>query len=413
MTERDAPTLRDYGIVTAAYWAFTLSDGALRMLVLLHFHTLGYSPFELSLLFLLYEALGVVTNLFGGWVGSKTGLTKTLIWGLMLQIVALLMLAALNPSWATALQVAYVVLSQGASGIAKDLTKLSAKSAVKALVSDEGGRLFTWVAVLTGSKNALKGIGFFVGSALLAGLGFEAALYSMAAVLVVALGLSKFMLRGDLGRAKRSIPVRHLLNKTPALNRLALARFFLFGARDVWFVVALPVFLYEVLRWSFVEVGSYMAFWVVGYGVIQTLAPRLLSSKRDEARQARDWAGLLTLVPLVLAGLIWLDLSPGVAVVVGLLVFGVVFAVNSSLHSYLVLAYSDEDKVTADVGFYYMANAAGRLLGCAVSGLTYQLGGLTLSLLTAAALLVGATLCAAILPNIDRSGRARSVTGVE
>jgi hypothetical protein len=410
MLETPRPSLRDYGIVTAAYWAFTLSDGALRMLVLLHFHTLGYSPFELSLLFLLYEALGVVTNLLGGWVGAKTGLNWTLIWGLALQIGALVMLGLLNPSWPIPVQVAYVIASQGASGIAKDLTKLSAKSAVKALVKDEGGRLFKWVAALTGSKNALKGVGFFLGSALLSTLGFELALYAMAAALLLALLGAKLGLRSDLGKAKRALPMSSLFNKTPAINRLAAARFFLFGARDVWFVVALPVFLHEVLAWSFVQVGTFMALWVIGYGLIQALAPRVLQSQPDKARQARNWAAGLSLVPLLIAAFVWYGWWPGAAVLIGLGLFGALFAVNSSLHSYLVLAYSDADKVTADVGFYYTANAAGRLLGCAVSGLSYQLGGLPLSLASATALLLGATACAATLPSVAHATRQIRLT---
>ena len=59
--------IRNYALVTGAYWGFTLTDGALRMLVLLHFYALGYSAFEIALLFVLYEFAGIITNLVGGW----------------------------------------------------------------------------------------------------------------------------------------------------------------------------------------------------------------------------------------------------------------------------------------------------------------------------------------------------------
>ena len=170
MTAMATPTtatlpIRDYALVTAGYWAFTLTDGALRMLVLLHFHELGYSPVALAFLFLLYETMGIVTNLVGGWAGSRTGLNKTLIGGLALQIVALGALTLQDASWVEWASVAFVMGVQALSGIAKDLTKMSSKSAVK-LVAGEGS-LFRLVAILTGSKNALKGVGFFVGAVLL------------------------------------------------------------------------------------------------------------------------------------------------------------------------------------------------------------------------------------------------------
>jgi MFS family permease len=419
VTSTAAPSRRDYSLVTAAYWAFTLSDGALRMLVLLHFHALGYSPFQLSILFLSYEALGVFTNFFGGWVGTKTGLLSTLFWGLALQVAALVMLARLDPAWPVFVQVAYVLASQGASGVAKDLTKLSAKSAVKALVRDEGGRLFRLVAILTGSKNALKGVGFFLGSALLSAFGFEWALYGMAASLALVLGVTRAALRGNLGQSKQKLGIRQLWNKSPALNWLSLARFFLFSARDVWFTVALPVFLYEVLDWSFLQVGTYMALWVIGYGMVQSLAPALLRHGANRAAQARSWGWMLALVPGAIAAFVHQGTQSGeaglvaLAVLVGLAVFGVLFAVNSSLHSYLVLAYADTDRVTADVGFYYTANAAGRLLGCAVSGISYQLGGLVASLLAATGLLVVSAACAWAFPKVEANAQLEGLASPE
>ena len=380
--------LRDYAAVTAAYWAFTLTDGALRMLVLLHFHRLGFTPLDLALLFLLYEAMGVATNLVGGWIGARFGLRITLFSGLAIQIVALMLLSLTNPAWTLTLSVAYVMAAQALSGIAKDLTKMSSKSAVKSVVAagDQGG-LFKWVAVLTGSKNALKGVGFLLGGVLLQGLGFELALWSMAGMLAVVLLGAVGIVKSDLGRAKTAIRTRELFSKTREINLLSAARIFLFASRDVWFVVGVPIFLYDRLGWSFDQVGGFMALWVIGYGCIQAAAPRLLRGRATGAGAALFWGAILLIPPTVIAaGLspalldpLGLSLPAGgdaVLLIGGLLVFGVVFALNSSVHSYLILAYSDSDKVALNVGFYYTANAIGRLGGTLLSGVVYQMAGL-------------------------------------
>lgn len=385
--------IRNYAIVTASYWGFTLTDGALRMLVLLHFHTLGYTPLELAFLFVLYEFFGVVTNLLGGWIGSRIGLKITLYAGIALQIFALYMLSLLDPVWERVLSVAYVVAAQGLSGIAKDLTKMSSKSAIKLVVpEDSHSALFKWVAVLTGSKNALKGAGFFLGGVLLASLGFGAALWVMAAGLAVILIAAIVFLPGDLGKAKAKVKFTQILSKSRAINLLSAARFFLFGARDVWFVVGVPIFLYEVLGWSFTEVGGFLAAWVIGYGVVQAAAPGVVKRSADgrssETRAAQLYAFLLTAVPVGIALAIEAGVDPTVTIVVGLAAFGIVFAINSSVHSYLILAFTDADKVALNVGFYYMANAGGRLVGSLLSGLSYQLWGITGCLLTAAALML-------------------------
>jgi MFS family permease len=263
-------SIRNYITVTAAYWAFTLTDGALRMLVLLHFNQLGYTPVQLAFLFLLYEFFGIVTNLVGGWVASRTGVRFTLVLGLVLQVIALGLLALLNRGWSTAISVAYVMGCQALSGIAKDLTKMSAKSAVKVLVpkGDDSG-LFKWVAVLTGSKNALKGAGFFVGGALLAALGFRGALTAMASGVFIVLVFVVSSLPASIGQAKKKAPFTGILSNSPAINRLSLARLALFAARDVWFVVSVPIFLASVLGWSFTQVGGFMALWVIAYGGVQ------------------------------------------------------------------------------------------------------------------------------------------------
>lgn len=392
-------SLRDYAVVTAAYWAFTLTDGALRMLVLLHFHRLGYAPLDIAVLFLLYEAMGAVTNVVGGWVGARFGLKITLFAGLGVQVAALVMLSLTDPAWAAALSVGYVMAAQALSGIAKDLTKMSSKSAVKLVVDagDHGG-LFKWVAVLTGSKNALKGVGFLLGGLLLQHLGFEWSLWSMAVALALVLAASLVLLRADLGRAKEKIRARDLFSKTREINLLSAARIFLFASRDVWFVVGVPIFLYDRLGWSFDRVGAFMAAWVVGYGIVQAAAPRLLgpgAAERGPAA-AKLWAAVLMLLPAAIAAGLspqveaWLGGGAGyqAAVLVGgLLAFGIVFALNSSIHSYLIVAYSDADKVALNVGFYYTANAVGRFGGTLLSGLLYQLAGLPGTLWASAALL--------------------------
>jgi len=172
-----SPAIRQYLIVTGNYWAFTLTDGALRMLVVLHFHQLGYSALEVAMLFLFYEFFGIITNLVGGWLGARFGLNRTMNLGLGIQIFALAML--LVPT--SLLTLVWVMTAQALSGIAKDLNKMSAKSTIKLLVPDEQqGQLYKWVAILTGSKNTLKGVGFFLGGLLLTLLGFQGAVLAMA-----------------------------------------------------------------------------------------------------------------------------------------------------------------------------------------------------------------------------------------
>lgn len=407
--------IRNYAVVTSAYWGFTLTDGALRMLVLLHFHTLGYSPLELAFLFMLYEFFGVVTNLVGGWIGSRLGLRVTLYAGLALQVFALWMLSLLDPAWSKAASVAFVVAAQGLSGIAKDLTKMSSKSAIKLVVpEDASSSLFKWVALLTGSKNALKGAGFFLGGFLLAVLGFEQALWAMAGGLAAILLACVGVLRTELGKSKAKVKFTQIFSKSRAINLLSAARFFLFGARDVWFVVGVPIFLYDVVGWSFMEVGGFLAAWVVGYGIVQAGAPGVIRRSADgtstETKAAQFGAFALAAIPAAIVGAIQAGLDPAIAVVGGLALFGVVFALNSSVHSYLILAFTDSDKVALNVGFYYMANAGGRLAGCLLSGLSYQLWGLTGCLLTASALLAVAGMITIALAGEQRGVPAGQMT---
>lgn len=408
--------MRNYAIVTAAYWGFTLTDGALRMLVLLHFYRLGYSPFTLAFLFLLYEAAGVLANLVGGWLATHFGIARMLAVGLVTQITGFVLLSALDPGWTAAMAVAWVVLAQGVCGVAKDLTKTASKSAIKITQAEakaEGaGQLFRWVAWFTGSKNAMKGIGFFLGGLLLEVLGFRGALWAMSGLLAVVLLGVLLSLPPMMGRKKASRSVRELFAKSPGINVLAAARVVLFGARDVWFVVGVPVFLYSA-GWTFTMVGTFLAVWTIAYGLVQALAPQIVRRSTDglsrEVPAARRWSAALAVIPSALAAAVWLE-APNLewVVVGGLGLFGFAFAVNSSVHSYLVLAYAGSEKAAEDVGFYYAANALGRFIGTLLSGLLYQWGGLLYALVGSAVMLVLCWLVTLALP-LERPALTRTV----
>lgn len=398
MLARLSADVRQYLLITGNYWAFTLTDGALRMLVVLHFHQLGYSPLQIAMLFLFYEVFGVITNLVGGWLGARIGLNRTMNIGLAMQVVALSMLL-MPAAWLT---VPWVMGAQALSGIAKDLNKMSAKSSIKLLVpGDRQGTLYRWVAALTGSKNALKGIGFFLGGALLATVGFAAAVAIMAGALLLVWLLSLLLLKRDLGKAKAKPKFREIFSKSRAINLLSAARMFLFGARDVWFVVALPVFLASTLGWDFWQVGGFLAAWVIGYGLVQSFAPHITgraTGRLPDGRSASAWAVLLAMVPATIAALLVYGVPAAWVLIVGLTVFGVLFALNSALHSYLIVSYASEDGVSLDVGFYYMANAMGRLLGTVLSGWVFQRWGLAACLAISAALIAVAAAVSVALP---------------
>ncbi|WIH22267.1 organoarsenical effux MFS transporter ArsJ [Photobacterium damselae] len=402
--------VRQYMLVTFNYWNFTVTDGALRMLVVLYFHQLGYSPLEIASLFLFYEFFGVVTNLIGGWLGAKLGLNRTMNIGLALQIIALSMLAVPTDM----LTVIWVMLAQAISGIAKDLNKMSAKSAIKTLVpSGEQGALYKWIAILTGSKNALKGAGFFLGGFLLSWLGFSGAVIAMAVVLLAVFILSLCYLKGDLGKAKQKVKFSQIFSKSPSVNILSAARMFLFGARDVWFVIALPIYLGQVFGWDHLWVGGFLALWIIGYGIVQTLAPKVTGkaqSKTPDGRAAMGWAGLLATVTALIALLVTFNLSPQITIVLGLMIFGAIFAVNSSLHSYLIVSYAKEDGVSLDVGFYYMANAMGRLIGTLLSGWVYQTQGFVACLWVSVVFLVLTTIISVWLPKHSVSTSHTSIS---
>tara|TARA_Y200000002_G_scaffold6229_1_gene5320 strand:- start:929 stop:2167 length:1239 start_codon:yes stop_codon:yes gene_type:complete len=396
--------LTTYLFVTLAYWIFMLSDGALRMLVLLHFHALGYSPIQLAYMFVLYELAGVITNILAGWIGSRYGLSTTLIAGLALQIVALLALSQLHQDWVLAYSVTYVMFVQGLSGIAKDLSKMSSKSAVKVLSPDDNQKLFRWVATLTGSKNAVKGLGFFIGAIALNFFSFVSVLYGMALVLLIVLFSSLILISNKLPKGQSGSKFKEIFSNNANINWLSFSRIFLFGARDVWFVVGVPIYFYTFLSqqnsavndFAFFIVGSFMAIWIIFYGIIQALVPKLKFVRNKTEKQLLEapfrWIIILSLVPISLSLLLFLidrtSVSSLVIMVIGLLVFAVLFAINSSLHSYLILSFTNTKRVSRDVGFYYMSNALGRLFGTILSGITYQASGLWLCLATSGFMLL-------------------------
>ncbi|MDP9259894.1 MAG: organoarsenical effux MFS transporter ArsJ [Actinomycetota bacterium] len=388
--------LRSYALVTGAYWADTITDGAIRTLVLFYFFKRGYSPFEVASLFLFYEIFGIITNLVGGWLAARLGLKSTLVMGLAVQVVALSMLTV-PAGW---LVVPYVMAAQALSGIAKDLTKMSSKSAVKLVVpADAPAALFRWVAILTGSKNALKGAGFFLGGLLLTVVGFRTSLFLLAALVLTALLVIVAFMHGELGHADSKARFSQMFSNSRAVNRLSAARLFLFASRDVWFVVGLPVFLETRLGWSFWQAGAFLALWVIGYGGVQAAAPRLLGkSAQPDGRKATWLAVALAAAPATIAIALQGSVDPTLVVIVGLAAFGVIFALNSSVHSYLILSYAERGKAAMNVGFYYMANAGGRLAGTVLSGALYEWRGLTACLWASVAFAAAASLLSLMLP---------------
>ena len=367
------------------------------MLVLLHFYKAGFNPIQISIVFVFYELAGVFSNFSAGWSAKKFGLAAILYAGFTIQIIALIYLMSSGGAHADTTYLLSIMFAQGASGVAKDLIKVSAKSSVKVFSSELPGQLFRWVAILTGSKNAIKGVGFFLGAVSLSFFDFNTVIFFMIILLVLAVILTFKTVVMSLPGPERGIVSLKALSTSRNINILSLARMFLFGARDVWFVVALPIFLYSSISSSFsltgnsifFFVGSFMSIWIILYGVFQTISPRFFPKQDGLSFRiinlAIRWNLASIIPPLILSGFLYYY-SPSnylaVPIVVGgLFVFGFIFAVNSSLHSYLILALSSKERISLDVGFYYMANSGGRLIGTLLSGVIYQTGGLSLCLL--------------------------------
>ena len=272
---------------------------------------------------------------------------------------------------------------------------MSSKSAVKLLAPDNQSSLFKWVAILTGSKNAVKGFGFLLGCALLATIGFYNSLISMVVIVTFILVCSFIFLKDDLINKNNKAEIFDVFSKSKNINFLSAARIFLFGARDVWFVVGLPIFFYSIFsdgsvdgnKKAFFIIGSFMAAWIILYGIIQAYSPKLFlkedNKKINLVDISKNWV-LYLLINLILLTFLLFFFSEIFLTTIflfsGLFIFCGIFAVNSSIHSYLILHFSKMNRVSLDVGFYYMANATGRFFGTLLSGLSYQFGGLTLSL---------------------------------
>jgi len=382
----------DYLLVTLSYLAFTLTDGAMRMLVLLHLHAQGETAWGLALILLPYEAAGVFTNLLSGFLGARFGLKPILTVGLLLQAGACLLLAA-DPA---RLSITYVALTQILSGVAKDFVKNSAKSYVKALQPEnQGARLFRWVAWMTGSKNAMKGVGFFAGGALLGWVGFSGTNLGLGGALIAASAFSAVTLPSIKGRANARL--RGVVLHDTSVLWLSGARLFLFGSRDTWFAVALPLFLASA-GWPSITVGAVLAGWVVCYGAVQAFTPSLTRASNTRAASASTarWT-LSLLLPLAPAALaLWFlpNIASTATVLLAVSIYGVFFAVTSSLHSWLIVAAHDGEKLPERVGFYYAANAAGRLVGTACSGALFSAFP---SPERGMAACIGASCCAAII----------------
>jgi len=387
---------------------FTITDGAIRSIILLYANKLGFNAILIAVMFSMYELAGVFTNLFGGVIATRYGLKFTLLCSLVCQVVGLGLLLTIEPIFGDLETMtnkggatAFITFCQALSGIAKDLMKLSCKSMPK-LVSKPGDddKLFVLVAWVTGLKNSFKGFGSIVGAIL---INFTSLVTSVCVLLgIIGLIVPAPILYMDkfLGMNKKNAVFNlKVLQKGRDVNVLSLARFFLFGARDIWYEIAAPLFLSQALLWSDWTVGLFLGGYTIVYGFFQTSVSKLFkkSSKENLSSLAKVFNGLPpvsqvknwaygTAAQLVVWSCILYPLyrhlintgnSDGalwginIVFVFGVLCFAILFAVNSAVHSYFIVRYAGKDKLAMDMGFYYMANAGGRLVGTLLSGVIY------------------------------------------
>lgn len=416
-------TTRIYLIIAAAYLLFTITDGALRMLILFFAYTQGFSPLEIAIMFVLYECCGIVTNLLAGVVGSRIGLKYVLLVGLFLQLVSFAGLFGMHFLMQVFenryFYVTYIALVQALSGIAKDSIKMSGKSLTKLSTKENAhSLLFKLVAFLTGAKNGMKGVGYFLGTLTLNVVGFLWSLVILA-ILIVAAFPGIYFLDKELGRSKSKLDFRQIFCKGWNVNFLSAARFFLFGSRDLWFEIALPLFLRGVLKWPYVSVGIFMAVWIIAYGAMQSFTPQIVLKPLKccfppTSKVLIPWNAVLTVLIFVIA--IALELvfrltsassneqyyGLTVVIIIGLIIFALLFAINSAIHSYLILIYTNKDKVAMNVGFYYMANAGGRMIGTLISGIVYNYIGLAACIWISGAFLVISTILLFFLRHVKQ-----------
>ncbi|CAM9245362.1 unnamed protein product [Scytosiphon promiscuus] len=420
--------MRNLYTAAMSYNGYTVTDGALRLIVLLHAADLGFNAIEIAFMFSAYEVAGVFTNLFGGVAGSKYGLRCTLLTSLTLQIACLAALTQTEPILGDLKEATpgstryleatiYITAWQALAGVAKDLMKLTGKATPK-LVTKEGaeGRLFQLVAWLTGMKNALKGFGSFLGALLVAQIGYVDSLWILVGICGIFVPVGIFGMDRGLGVSPgKNIDWKSLFSKGRNVNVLSAARFFLFGSRDVWFEIGLPLFLRVELGWKRELVGLILAGYIVIYGNLQAASTKLYKNADGTSRQptgaaAYKWAAYCSLAPLITGIATYFthkvaesDLATALVLITGVVAFAAMFAVNSSVHSYLIVSYSNKDKVAMDLGFYYMANAMGRLVGVLVGGFLYHYTsddfGLSMCLIVACPFLVAAAAIAYRLPD--------------
>lgn len=362
------------------------------MIVLLHAYQLGFSAWLTAIMFSLYELAGVVTNLAAGLAGSRWGIKATLVTGLVVQLVGIGLLYGFRDAWGAPGQqwkgLVYITLAQALCGVAKDLVKLGGKTVTKLVTPDEKqSALFKLVSWITGFKNSMKGIGYFIGAASLT-VNVQFALGLLLFLILLALPAALFGLRRDLGRTRSAnVTLRQVLSPSSNVMRLSVARAFLFGSRDLWFEVPLPFFLRDKLQgigWARPATGAALALFIIVYGQVQSWTPQLVLQPLRQAPANKLvqvlWNAMLTVVPACLAAAllgshIFTGHQHGASVAVlmcGLAAFCVIFAINSSIHSYLILRYSEGDSVAKSVGIYYASNAVGRFVGTLVSGAIYE-----------------------------------------
>ncbi|KAK9829657.1 hypothetical protein WJX72_007147 [[Myrmecia] bisecta] len=380
--------LGPFAIISLAYILFTTTDGAVRMIVLLHAYQQGFTALALAGIFSGYELAGVVVNLLAGVAGARWGIKATLLGGLSFQMVALGMLLGWQTSWGQAQAIVYISVSQVLNGVAKDLTKLGGKTVTKLVTPDEKQQaLFKLVAWITGFKNSFKGLGYLLGAVLLT-VNYYLSIGIMMGLICAALPFAVSGLSWQLGRSERkNVTLRAVFRMNYNVNMLSAARFFLFASRDLWFEVTLPYFLRSPasgIGWGRVLVGLYLAIWIILYGQVQSWSPKFLLKPLGQSPPnkwaAVLWAAVLVACPAAMTGVLFgsnvfgYGVAKGTAVAVMtviLYLFCLVFAVNSAVHSYLIVRYAEGNKVAMNVGFYYMANAGGRLVGTLLSGILY------------------------------------------
>ncbi|TPX61762.1 hypothetical protein SpCBS45565_g07185 [Spizellomyces sp. 'palustris'] len=423
----DHATMKDFYVIAAGYILFTLTDTAVRMIVLFGLWQRHFQALNIAIMFSSYEALGVVTNLFGGIMGSRLGLRFCLLLGLLLQLVGISLLFVLDrqdvSQWSQAGVTGYVVFAQSFSGAAKDLVKLAGKSstklatkAAKSREADAGDPLFKLVAWLTGAKNSVKGLGFLIGAVLINYAGLWRALLVMVVLTLLPLPGVWMWLDPRLGISKdqQRLTLREIFDKGRDVNMLSLARVFLFGSRDLWFEIALPIWLRAQFDWNFTASGAFLAVWIIIYGAVQTITPQYILKplKMYPFKRAKllvIWTGLLMIITAAIAAYLTAVRNKPITdqktatlliISIGLAVFAFVFAVNSSIHSYLIVAYAAKDKVAINVGFYYCANAFGRLTGTLLSGFMFQYYGIWVCIWTSVGFLAICTIITAFFRDV-------------